>query len=163
MSLGASLDDLVLRAVNLAIANDVPRWEKLLREEGLTPLSAERRRSLRQSGVPSMTGITPVELRMVLETIRSRIAQEPGASALEMELSTLVDREMRRYIAHTQPPAAGLGAIFGNAHRTAVRFGPVADGVEALRCGCCGAARPGDSDLRTCAFCGNALIPARRA
>lgn len=141
------------RAFTTALAGDEARWEEVVRSLGLTPLTAEQRGFIRKAGVPKLKGVLPVELRVALEAIRAQVAQEEDP----MELKTFVDREMLRYIAAAQPPKAVMGNIFANANASAVRMAS-ADGISALKCGCCGAARPAGSDLRTCTFCGNALL-----
>ncbi len=123
----------------------------------MSPLTAEQRAFIRKAGVPKLKGVLPVELRVVLEAIAAHVAREPGAERMAIELNTFVEREMLRFIAAAQPAKAVMGNIFANANASAVRFASV-DGVSALKCSCCGAARPAGSDLRTCTFCGNALL-----
>lgn len=153
----AKLQGLLDRAFTTALAGDELRWEEVVRSLGLTPLTAEQRAFIRKTGVPKLKGVLPVELRVVLEAIRAQVSSGPGAGALTMELKTVVDREMLRYIAAAQPAKAVMGNIFANANASAVRMAS-ADGISALKCGCCGAARPAGSDLRVCTFCGNALL-----
>jgi hypothetical protein len=151
------LQGLIDRAFAAALAGDEPRWDEVVRAQGLTPLTVEQRALIRKAGVPKLKGVLPVELRVVLEAIRAQISLEPGAHALAMELKTFVDRELLRYVAAAQPPKAAMGNIFANAHASAVRMAS-ADGISALRCSCCGAARPAGSELHTCSFCGAALL-----
>jgi hypothetical protein len=146
------------QAFAAALANDAPKWDALVRSLGLTPLTDEQRQFIRRSGVPKLKGVLPVELRVVLEAVRSKIVALPGAAKIQTDLEVFVEREMLRFIAAAQPPKAVMGNIFANAQQSAVRLGAAADAVMALKCGCCGAARPAGSDLRSCAFCGNALF-----
>jgi hypothetical protein len=158
MSAAAALQDWIDRSFSTALEGDSPRWDALVRELSLTPLTPPQRSAIRSAGVPKLKDVLPVELRVVLEAIRARLAQQPGAAALAMELETFVDRELLRYVAAAQPPKAAVAGIFANAQRTSVRSGGAGDSVSALRCSCCGAARPAGSDLRVCTFCGAALL-----
>ena len=47
-----------------------------------------------------------------------------------------------------------LGTIVKKSKDTSVRFKKSEDKVQARRCPSCGGARPADSDLRTCDYCG---------
>jgi hypothetical protein len=82
----------------------------------------------------------------------------PGAAAMKMELDTFVDRTLLKYVAAAQPPKRVMGGIFANAQATAVRLGDAGSQVSALKCSCCGAARPAGSDLAVCTFCGQQLL-----
>jgi hypothetical protein len=48
-----------------------------------------------------------------------------------------------------------LAQILTNAKATSTPADTVVAGVETKTCAACGAARPDDTDLRLCAFCGN--------
>ncbi len=123
-----------------------------MRSLGLAPLTADQRTFIRKSGAPKLSGVLPVELRVVLERLRDVHPQlDP------MERKTFVDRELLKFVAAAQPPKAVLGNIFANAQASSVRLAS-ADGVSALKCACCGAARPAGADLRTCTFCGTAFF-----
>ena len=135
----STLDDWCTRAFETALAGDEARWDELVRELGLTPLTTAQRVTIRTSGVPGLKGVLPVELRVVLEAIRTRVGAQPGASKLYDDLDVFVDRELLRFIAAAQPPKVALKGIFANANRTAVRMAS-ADSVSALKCACCGAA-----------------------
>jgi hypothetical protein len=153
----AHLDAWVDRAFSTALAGDGPQWDALVRELGLVPLTAEQRQAIRATGVPKLKGVLPVELRVALEKVRLQASSLPGAAAVKTELSTFVDRTLLKYVSAAQPAKAAVAGIFANAHRTAVRSSG-ADSVSALKCGCCGAARPAGSDLAVCTFCGNRLL-----
>lgn len=153
------LQALVEQANRLALSSDEPTWDTFVRSVGLTPLSAEQRAFIRASGVPKLKGMLPVELRVVLEAIRARFAPMADSESMKTDLLVLVDREMLRFVAAAQPPKSVLPGIFANAQRTAVRLGPQADSLSAQKCTCCGAARPAESNLRSCTFCGQSFFP----
>ena len=58
-----------------------------------------------------------------------------------------------------EPKKPGLAAIFRNAKASTVRHGDAKDQVKTKKCPACGAARPADSDLTVCSFCGAELLP----
>jgi hypothetical protein len=53
----------------------------------------------------------------------------------------------------------GLAGIFANAQASTVRHDQAKDGVKTKKCPACGGARPADSDLTVCSFCGKDLFP----
>ena len=151
------LDVWLERAFSTALEGDGEKWDRLVLELGLVPLNAGQRQAIRATGVPKLKGVLPVELRVVLEKVRAQVSGLPGAEVLKTELSTFVDRTLLKYVSAAQPAKAAVAGIFANAHRTAVRSSG-ADSVSALKCSCCGAARPAGSDLAVCTFCGNRLL-----
>jgi len=48
-----------------------------------------------------------------------------------------------------------LDDILANALNTTKKVGDLAAGMETKKCKICGAARPDDTDLKFCDFCGN--------
>ena len=152
------MDEWLERSFGVALKGDGPEWDGLGRELGLSPLTVAQREAIRSAGAPKLKGVLPVELRVVLEAVRGQVAQLPGAKEMTTELEVFVDRQLLKYVAAAQPPKAAVAGIFANANRTAIRLGPGGDSVSALKCGCCGAARPAGSDLAVCTFCGNKLL-----
>ena len=147
------LQDSIEKAFTTALRGGEPQWNSIVRSYGLTPLNSEQRLAIRRAGVAKLKGVLPVELRVVLEEIRVRIAREPGAAELSDELATFVERELVRYVAAAQPPRA----IFASLNRAPGRNGGGNEPVDAFKCSCCGSDRPADADQQTCAFCGAKL------
>jgi hypothetical protein len=157
MSAQDMLNQLLDACFPLALEGSSSNWDSFVRSLGLTPLTQEQRRVIRSAGVPQLKGVLPVELRVVLEAIHARVSTQPDVSFIAMELDTFVERELMRFIAAAQPAKAALAGIFANAHRSAIKTVGV-DSISTVKCNCCGAARPANSELSTCTFCGSALL-----
>ncbi len=166
----ARLEEL-LRAALAGRPQGDDRWDAVLLGLRLTPPAAEQRLALLQTSRTQLRGALPVEVRRALEVIREdafvalrglKTAEDAEDRArFEEELASFVDRALRDYIDQTRP-VASVSGIFANARSTTVTYGDAKDQVKARRCQTCGAARPDGSDLRTCAFCGQAFFKAAR-
>jgi hypothetical protein len=180
--LRARAQEVVDKAMAAHVGED-PSWDAFLLGLKLKPLVAALRLEILQQGVPNLRGALPVEVRRAFEAIRREGERdlrplmeelkavdaqggdvgdvEARIDKLRHELEALVDREMREYLAKCRPKIT-VSSIFANAQMTSVRMGDDKDGVKTKKCGCCGAARPEGTDLKTCAFCGNDFFAAPR-
>lgn len=157
-------------------------WRLHLAALGLVPLTAVQIGELLQTGPKVTAGALPVELREALQKIKDDAASEMVKIENEIDafeendesdtgslrdalenfdrfLNDVVDREVREYIQSTKP-AVGLKGIFANAAATTPKYFEHAAkaGVKTLKCPACGAPRPADQTLETCAFCGTKLL-----
>lgn len=157
-------------------------WNAHLAAIGLLPMTAVQIGALIQTGANIKSGALPIELRQVLQKIKDNAELEIGKLTAELEtleaddefdadppreslerlndfLRDMVDKEVRDYIQSTKP-ATGLKGIFANAATTTPKYFEHAAkaGVKTLKCPTCGAPRPADQSLETCAFCGSQLL-----
>ncbi len=147
-----------------------PEWIALMAARGIEPLGLKQREQALRTGFQFHRGALPVEVRMVLERIRDdvstrsrRVTEPPDASAGETarayvesfyrRLEELVETLLQDYVDAIKP-AASVNAIFANAMASTKKFAAEGAGSQTKTCNCCGAGRPADTDLRTCAFCG---------
>jgi hypothetical protein len=151
------------------IPQGTPAWDAALVAVGVRPPTAEARLAVIATGIPQFRGALPHELRQALETLRRRMRRAAsGANTDDVDAASDDDADttMRAHIAdlvathllRCRPPV-GLGAIFANAQMTTQRMTDDGERMIALRCPCCGAARPADAGLRVCGYCGHELFP----
>ncbi len=147
-----------------------PAWIALMASVGVEPLGLRQREQALRTGFQFHRGALPVEVRMVLERIRddvstrSRTVAEPAdvltgetarayVESFQRRLDELVETRLQDYVDAIKP-AASVNAIFANALASTKKFTAEGSGSQTKTCDCCGAGRPADTDLRTCAFCG---------
>lgn len=159
----ASEADALSVAALAAVPAGTPAWDAALAAVGVRPPTAEARREILAVGIPQLRGALPTELRQALEAVRRRIRRESGpwdAAAIDEALDASIAERISAYLRLCRPPV-GLGAIFANAQLTTRRSEDPGGRMQALKCPCCGAARPSDAGLRTCAYCGHDLFPGK--
>ncbi|MCZ6603279.1 MAG: hypothetical protein O6952_09755 [Planctomycetota bacterium] len=78
-----------------------------------------------------------------------------GLARISKDLIDVVNLAMKRYIDQVRP-VANLGSVFANVMASTPKFGEMMEkeGVKTLKCKSCGAARPAETDMKICDFCG---------
>ncbi len=169
--LDAQLEHIKQKALESRAADD-PHWDAFLVSMGVTPLDGEARMRILASGAPKINGAFPAEVRSAftliqkqalesLDSERAMFGHDGGFLAdherLDRKARYIVDERMRDYINCARPKVT-LGGIFANAANTSTRHERNTESVNTETCGCCGAARPADTSLNVCAFCGSRLF-----
>lgn len=175
-----SLEHELSRSIEQTIdlAKDTPpkggeEWFSFMITLGVEPLDMKSRGHALSSGFQFNQGALPVEVRRVIERLKddvaeraTRFTEKHGGSAeankilLDEFLVTLedvVESSMGDYVLSIKPKAA-LAGIFANAAMTTKTFEKQDAGAITKKCRCCGAARPSDTELKTCAFCGTSFF-----
>lgn len=68
--------------------------------------------------------------------------------------SILMNSNEEQDKAEKAPVSNPLLNILGNAVKSSIKYDQTASGLETKTCKSCGAARPVDTDLKTCDYCG---------
>lgn len=165
------LDAVAAQAGKTPLGGD-GEWAALLLSHGLEPIARRARDVAVGFGFQPTHGVLPIELRRVFAAIQQEFqercdkvvrdlqAREAPAHVLnqlgkfDLVMQELLDQRVAAYVESIRPKAASLSGIFANAARTSLTFGEEKAGASTLKCKCCGAGRPVDTDLRECAFCG---------
>ena len=162
------VDEQVARVLAVASASAPlgdPSWDALLREHGVAPLSHDERKQHFDQGPRRKGGAAPIEVRLVLESLRERARASWQAMSIDDEeralgrrLSNLVEDGMRDYLARVAPPAPTTASIFANARATTANYGgAVKAGMGQMKCTTCGAPRRNDADGLACVYCGGTV------
>lgn len=175
-SLENELSHSIQQTVNLAKSTPPKggeEWFSFMMTMGVEPLNVTARSNALASGFQFNQGALPAEVRRVMERLKqdvadraTRFTEKHGGSAeankilLDEFLVTLedvVESSMGDYVLSIKPKAA-LAGIFANAAITTKTFEKQDAGAITKKCRCCGAARPSDTELKTCAFCGTSFF-----
>lgn len=176
ISLEKALHNSMDQTINLAMhANPAgsEEWFEFMAMVGVDPLDSKTRSNSLKSGFQFNQGILPVEVRRVLERVKDDIAGRVQRFEENLEASNdttaavrdgflakldeIVESRLNTYVGSIKPKAA-VSAIFANAAVSTKLFEQQKAGSETKKCRCCGAARPADSDLKICAFCGTSFF-----
>ncbi len=135
------------------------RWDALLRELGVTPLSQDERQKHFTEGPKRRGGAAPIEVRLALTAIHDRARESwqkmdigDDERRLAHRLSSFVDEGVREYLKRVAP-AITTSSIFANARATTPVYATSAGGLSQMKCDSCGAPRKNEGDL-TCVYCG---------
>ncbi len=148
------------------------RWNDLLTELGVTPLSpSERERHLRE-GPRRSRGALPIEVRWAIEAVDKRarswlwdidraMRTEHGdryIRPIEHKLYGMVEETIRAHLSATVV-AVTTSSIFANARATTPSYAHLGKkaGLEEVKCKTCGAPRIRTGELGPCAYCGGEL------
>ena len=143
------------------------QWQDLMTSYDVKP--ASQTESSQAAQFNHVQGALPLEVRNVLLALQRRYKStvrhlEEGQSShfalfnhLDDRHEKFVDKAVKDYIDRIRPKVTML-SIFANALATTAAQQQTAEQLSTKTCGCCGAARPGDTSLKTCAYCGNAFF-----
>jgi hypothetical protein len=139
------------------------KWDGLLRELGVVPLSQEERQKHVSEGPKRRGGAAPIEVRLALRAIHDRAHDAwrgmdigDDERRLAQRLSSYIDENMREYLKRVAP-AITTSSIFANARATTPVYATSSGGLNQMKCVSCGAPRKNESDALTCVYCGGKL------
>jgi len=146
----------------LAIKSEPKNWFTLLEKYKLKPASEEQKQLATQFN--HTEGALPSEVRAILISLRLKLIPQlkklnEKFDVLEMEELVelhkgFVEASMKEYIESIRPKVT-MQSIFANVVATTNLQQKNVQTVNTKKCGCCGAARPSDSDLAACVYCAN--------
>lgn len=168
-----SADDVISRAEVVQPGTD-PDWTTYMTSLGLTPVPPDEKMNvLVTTNQGQFQGALPSEVRDILNhhkknilvevrkqksNLDDSIASDPQTTFdfddFKTSLESLIKEKIQHYVNKSKPSFSTQG-IFANAMMTSLNTGTASAQVNTKTCDCCGAARPNNSDLRTCQFCGN--------
>jgi hypothetical protein len=160
----------VSSAAASCVAGGDANWDAVLRELGVTALSAEERRHQLAGGPKRNAGALPIEVRWAMEAIEARaridlrsldrdqhVADEV-LERIERSLVGMVDGVVREHLRLTTP-APTTSSIFANARASTpdyAKMGTLAS-MGTMKCTTCGSPRKREGDLKPCPYCGGVL------
>lgn len=146
----------------LAIKSEPKNWFALLEEHKIKPATEEQKQLAAQFN--HSEGALPSEVRTVLISLKLKMTPQLKKlnelfDVLEMEElvefhKSFVEVSMKEYIDSIRPKVT-MQSIFANVVATTNLQQQNSQTVNTKTCSCCGAARPGDTDLTACVYCAN--------
>jgi hypothetical protein len=174
--LQAVVNETIQQAVQAQSVED-ESWDAYLRSHDVVPKTSEERNQLLSLQENRTKGAIPVEVRQVLEKQKSTAArmlanlkiqfgQEEWWPRVEAPAKKIMDdfieEGIKKYVGELAPKTSLAKSIFANSKKTTTTYLTkiYQAGTKSEKCSTCMAARPAESDLKTCAFCGSPIFNA---
>lgn len=151
------------------------QWDAYLRSHDVVPKTSEERKQLLLLKEDSTKGAIPLEVRQVLE--KQKIIAARRLANLKIEfgheawwprveapaqkiMDDFVEEGIKKYVGELVPKTSLATSIFANSKKTTNTYMTkiYQAGTKSEKCPTCMAARPAESDLKTCAFCGTIIF-----
>lgn len=152
-------------------------WDVYMKSHELIPKTTDERKQLLALKETASKGALPVEVRMLLEKhqqsatgklqeLKQQFDKEEWWVRVETPAQKLIhnfiEEGIKKYMGETDAKLVSAKSIFSNALRTTPKYMTEIHkaGTKSEKCPTCHAARPADSELKTCAFCGSPIFNA---
>jgi hypothetical protein len=172
--LQAVVNETIQQAVQAQSVED-ERWDAYLRSHDVVPKTSEERKQLLLLTENKTKGALPIEVRQVLEKHKTRATKKLTSLQLEfgkeewwprVETPTgkiihdFIEEGIKKYVGELAPKTSLGQSIFANSKKTTTTYMTkiYQAGTKSEKCPTCMAARPAESDLKTCAFCGTTVF-----
>jgi hypothetical protein len=153
------------------------QWDAYLATHYIVAKTSEERKQLLSLKENRTKGAIPVEVRQVLEKQKSmamrrldnlkiQFGQEEWWPRVETPAQKIMDdfveEGIKKYVGELAPKTSLTKSIFANSKKTTTTYMTkiYQAGTKSEKCHTCMAARPAESDLKTCAFCGSPIFNA---
>ncbi len=151
------------------------QWDAHLATHNVVRKTSEERKQLLSLKENKTKGAIPIEVRYVLEKHKTVAAHR--LANLQMEfgkeewwprvetparkiIDDFIEEGIKKYVGELEPKTSLTKSIFANSKKTTTTYMTkiYQAGSKSEKCPTCMAARPAESDLKTCAFCGTTIF-----